>query len=121
MADPSPLPTSYCDHIFFSIAIGEGKHWFFLFKSQEDVLELFDSLGSDEEYIRTYLPYKAIYEFNTFPVQCDDSELCGRFVLYYLVWRFFNLDGEYEDVLNELFTSNCKINEGRVNKFLRLL
>ena len=106
---------------FFSIAIGEGKHWFFLYKSHEEIFELFDSLGVDEDYIRTFLPYNAIYEFNSFPVQCDDSELCGRFVLYYLIWRFYNLDGEYEDVINELFTVDCKENEDIVNKFIKSL
>ncbi len=78
-------------------------------------------MGSDQEYIETYLPYNAVYEYNSFPVQCNDSELCGRFVLYYLIWRLFNLDSEYEDILNDLFTCDCKKNETKVNDFIRTL
>ncbi len=52
-------------------------------------------------------------------MQCNDSELCGKFVLYFLIFRYFNLDGEYEDILNELFTLDCKTNEARVEKFLK--
>ena len=115
---PCILPNYPC---FSSIASGGGKHWFLLFESSDEILELFDSLGSDKEYIRTYLPYNAIYEYNTFPVQCNNSELCGKFVLYFVVFRYFNLDGEFEDVLNEIFTTNCSTNEARVNKFLSSL
>ncbi len=105
--------------LFFSPASGEGKHWFLLLKSNNEIIEVFDSLGVSAEYIKNYIPYNAIYEYNTQPVQCNDSELCGKFVLYFLILRYFNLDGEYEDVLNELFTTDCKTNESRVETFLK--
>ena len=107
--------------LFFSISIGLGKHWFFLIRTSAEVIETFDSLGTDEEYIRNFIPYNAIYEYNTYAVQCNDSELCGSFVLYFLILRYYNLDGEYEDVLNEVFSKNCKLNEQRVQRFLRAL
>ena len=75
-------------------------------------------MGTSYNYIKQNVRENAVYEFNSFPVQCNNTYYCGAFVIYFLVERFFNLDLEYEELLNDIFTSNCKDNEQTVIKFL---
>ncbi len=103
---------------FFSISTGEGKHWFTIIRTSKDTLEVFDSLGVSAEYIKKNIPLKGVFEFNTFPVQCNDSYYCGAFVVYYLIERYSNLDLEFEDFLNDIFSTNCLENQKKVKNFL---
>ncbi len=76
-------------------------------------------MGTSFDYIKKHLPYDGVYEFNCFPVQCNKSYLCGSFVIYFLIERYFNLDLEFEDLLNDIFGPDCTINETTVSNFLQ--
>ena len=84
-------------------------------------MEVFDSLGSTAEYIKKHIPLKGKFEYNTFPVQCEDSYYCGAFVVYFLIERYSNLDLDFEDVLNDIFSPHCEENQATVKEFLAKL
>ncbi len=109
------------DLFSFSISTGEGKHWFVILRTSKHCIEIFDSLGVCSKYIKQNIPLEAVFEFNTFPVQCTDSYFCGAFVVYYLIERYSNLDLEFEEFLNDIFCSNCEENQQRVKRFLEFL
>ncbi len=106
---------------FFSISSGEGIHWFVICQTSKSTVEIFDSLGTSAEYIKNKIPLQGIFEFNTFPVQCRDSYYCGAFVIYYIIERYSNLDLEFEDLLNDIFTPSCNKNQEKVKAFLKTL
>ena len=89
--------------------------------NNQGVLELFDSLGVRPEYIRDNFAFDCEYEFNETPVQCTKSHLCGAFVLYFIIYRHYNLDMSFEDFMNHSFTANCTENEKEVVDFLKTL
>ncbi len=105
--------------LLYSVATGEGKHWFAVLRTSTHVIEIFDSMGTSIDYIKKHMPFDAVYEFNSFPVQCNDSYYCGSFVVYFLVERYFNLDLEFEELLNDIFSPDCKKNEKTVTEFLK--
>ena len=59
-----------------------------------------------------------LYQYNTSSVQCQGSKLCGGFVLYFIVFRYSNLDQELSDFLNNFFKKDCTQNETDVAAFL---
>ncbi len=76
-------------------------------------------MGVSFDYIKTNLPFHGVYEFNSFPVQCNNTYLCGGFVIFFLVERYFNLDLEFEECLNDIFGPDCNVNEKKVSDFLK--
>ncbi len=62
---------------------------------------------------------KAIYSYNISPVQCSGSSICGAFALYFVIFRYYNLDQEYIDFLNNIFKKDCDQNEEEVNAFMK--
>ena len=87
----------------------------------EETIEVFDSLGTSESYIARNIPFKGIYEFNVTALQCDNSSLCGGFSLYFIIFRLFNLDLDFQQFLQDFFDINCSKNEIQVNEFLESL
>ncbi len=81
-------------------------------------MEVFDSLGSSEEYIKKHIKLQGRFEYNQFPVQCQDSYYCGAFVVYYLIERYSNLDLDFEELLNDIFSPDCTENQKKVKDFL---
>ena len=86
----------------------------------EDVVEIFDSLGCNDSFLGN-IQLPAIYQINLTAVQCSGSQLCGPFVIYFIILRYFNLDMELRDFLNCYFSLDCTQNEMNVKKFLREL
>ncbi len=97
---------------------GPGKHWFVVLKNSQNVTEVFNSLGTNHTFLLETFSFHTFYEFNTTPVQSRESILCGQFCIYFIVNRLFDLDAEFEDVINELFEANCEDNEGTVKTFM---
>ncbi len=91
-----------------------------VYRVSQDVVEIFDSLGCSEDFLGN-LKLSAIYEFNVTPVQCLGSQLCGPFVIYFIILRYFNLDLELVDFLNDYFCLDCGENEKNVKNFLSKL
>ncbi len=104
---------------FFSISTGPGEHWFTILRTSVHAIEVFDSLGTSASFIKQWIPYKSVYEYNSFALQCPDSYLCGNFVIFYLVERFHNLDLDFEEFINDLFSTNCVENQKKVAKFFK--
>lgn len=98
-----------------------GKHWIVFFKIN-NIIECFDSLGIDDEkkaLLKKYCKFKNTKEilFNETVYQADNSLSCGKFVLYFVLERFYNLDMTFEEILSESFDFNPILNEKKVDDF----
>ena len=56
-----------------------GQHWVVLYKT-----ELFDSYGLSP----TFYGFPGITKYNTKIIQCNNSDKCGAYCLFYIVKRF---------------------------------
>lgn len=83
---------------------GPGKHWFLVLKI-ENHFEVFDSLGTSEEEVKSRLgtSIKKCF-FNSSPVQAAASVLCGQFCCYFALVRLYNADLRFAKV-----KSICKL------------
>ncbi len=107
---------------FFSVSTGEGIHWFAICRTSPNSLEVFDSLGTTADYIKKHIPLKkGKFQYNTFAVQCNDSYYCGGFVIYYLIERYSNLDLDFDELINDIFSPDCDENQLKVKEFLSSL
>ncbi len=88
-------------------------------RSIDGLLEIFDPLGCDLPFVQRFLKINAIYIYNNTPVQCSGSRICGAFVLYFIIYRYYNLDQGYADFVNNYFEKDCRRNERQVNEFLK--
>jgi hypothetical protein len=100
---------------------GSGKHWICFLRSHKNSIELFDSLGVDEQkktLIKTFCKFR-VKEliFNESQFQSSFSDTCGLFVIYFLFERLFNLDISFEDLLEEIFHADLLMNENQVKDF----
>lgn len=85
-------------------------------------LECFDSLGVNENKLtnlKIYCKLKQIskIDYNETAFQKEDSESCGLFVIYYIFKRMFNLDLEFEEILDDIFEVDTNLNELNVLTF----
>ena len=100
---------------------GTGKHWICFLKSHKDTIELFDSLGVDNDkyvLLKNYCKFpvsKLIFNETSF--QDKTSDTCGKFVLYFAIERMHNLDLSFEEILHDIFEEKTKINEEKVVLF----
>lgn len=102
----------------FSIQDGEGIHWLTCVRYYDDTLEVFDSLGTTGHYVRKlFHNFTGTCEFNEQQLQDSRSKTCGLFCLYFLVHRFYNIDFDLEEVLNEIFVVDTSVNEKFVESF----
>jgi len=104
------------------VSSGSGLHWFCVFRYSSTILEVFDSLGIDDvkkNVLQKSFQIRGIHEieFNLTQFQSNDSDSCGKFVLYFIVNRLHNLDHSFKDILNEIFEPNLSENEKKVEKF----
>ena len=102
---------------------GKGKHWYAIVRLN-NLIECFDSLGianpDKKEFITKHFKSRGInsFTFNTTQLQPSMSVVCGQYVLYYLFERYFNIDMNFDDLLNEIFSENLESNEMVVQKFV---
>ena len=100
---------------------GNGKHWICFVRTSKNSIELFDSLGIDDEKKNLIIRFckfniKEIV-FNETPFQATFSDTCGLYVLYFLFERLFNLDLSFDDLLNDIFNEDVLKNEKTVQDF----
>ncbi len=81
-------------------------------------MELFDPLGCDLHFLKSYMKIPLVYEYNNTAVQCPGSKICGGFVLYFIIFRYYNLDQNLSFFLNNFFKKDCVQNEADVIAFL---
>ena len=60
-------------------------------------------------------------EYNETAFQTDNSESCGLFVIYFIWQRMFNLDLNFDQMLEESFVSDKDLNELKVKEFCQNL
>jgi hypothetical protein len=101
---------------------GSGKHWLCFVKTSKKSIECFDSLGIDDnkqKLLRDYCNFVNTFEidYNETQFQDSDSSTCGLFVLYFAIHRMHNLDIDFEEILDEIFTFNTLENEKMVKYF----
>lgn len=105
---------------------GGGLHWYCLYKYSSSSLEIFDSLGINtekKEFISHNFKFPNIkeVEYNTTQFQKNDSISCGKFVLYFIINRIYNLDHSLKDILEEIFVKDLEENERKVEIFFQKL
>ena len=82
-------------------------------------MEVFDSLGVSESFIKDNIPRIATSAFgNSTPVQPEDSKHCGEYCLFFILHRLMNIDLKFEELLNAVFCQDLKENERRVLEFI---
>jgi len=99
-----------------------GSHWIGVVRLN-NLVECFDSLGTTankQEFIKSKCVFKGVthLSYNISPVQPLTSHKCGEFVLYYLFERFHNLDLDFDELLNDIFTDELTKNDTTVCEFI---
>lgn len=70
----------------------EGKHWVAFYFDSNGNGEFFDSYGnSPQSYNRTFLTFvlqnASKYRYNDIKLQNDDSDVCGQYCVYFLLFK----------------------------------
>lgn len=96
----------------------KGSHWCSLVRSFGNDYEIFDSLGSHFNKVKTNLKFKnAIYFSNGDAYQLPYSDTCGLFAITFVIERLMNIDIPFDDFLNDIFVTNKEKNENFVKEF----
>ncbi len=104
----------------FSVKTGAGLHWFVICRPTEYCVEIFDSIGTSNEFVANLpIPYSGHCEYNTTAVQPSTSANCGEYCVFFVCMRYFNLDLDFFEVLNEYFVENKEFNEREVLDFIK--
>jgi hypothetical protein len=101
-----------------------GSHWIALIRSENDTLEIFNSLGMTSlNKIESYLKFKKKINivFNEQPFQSIESTSCGFFCIFFIVQRLLNFDMSFEHILEHIFSVDCNLNEKKVVQFCQNL
>ena len=104
--------------------IHDSNHWAVIHNNLFNQIEVFDSLGSSSPICNKLKSNQIIsrsFVFNTSQLQSDESSLCGQFVIFYIIKRFFDDDICFSTFLNHYFSSNHKRNGDKVEKFIENL
>ena len=87
---------------------------------------MFDSLSVDADKLnnlKIYGKLKGIktIKYNESSFQTDNSDSCGLFVIYFIWQRMFNLDLNFDQILEEIFVADNDLNELKVKEFCQNL
>lgn len=101
----------------------EGSHWICFVRLNNTECEIFDSLGVKIETILPYISFnqKLTFLYNSTPVQSLSSTLCGKFVITFLIERMLNQTMDFNDLLEDIFSSNLFTNDNTVTQFCKNL
>ncbi len=110
--------SKYC---LCSTSLGSGQHWWLLYRASDSLVECFDSLGTSESYVRAHIPFGHYCVFNNTALQTEDSISCGLFTVFFIIERIFNEDLHYEELINEIFSTDKLGNEHVVKQFINCL
>jgi len=123
-ADKLPRNLKKCNFAIINtdVSSGPGLHWYAIIRYSSSILEVFDSLGIDTSkraFLNDNINFRGIKEikFNTTQFQKNDTDSCGKFAIYFIVNRLYNLDHSFKEVLSELFIADLETNEQRVESF----
>ena len=99
---------------------GRGIHWVVLYRSAQGNYEFFDSFGRPPQYyderFKTFLQRDLRDPIhNSMPLQDNDSDLCGAYVVYFLYFRSRGLT--MKNIISH-FSSNSRLNDKLVKAFV---
>jgi len=117
---PKTLPVRQFVVVNLSERKYKGSHWVIIFRSHRDIVEIFNSIGyKNIKDLRPYLRFnfKTHLSYNNTPVQLSSTKSCGLYCIYFAVFRLLNMDQPFEDVLEDIFTTDLHENENKVAKF----
>ena len=100
-----------------------GSHWIAFIKIQKGEFEIFDSLGTKVDQLTPYFNFyeKTNFIYNTTPVQSKESILCGKFVITFIVQRMLNQSIEFDELIEDVFSSDLLKNDSIVTEFCNQL
>ena len=101
----------------------DGVQWFCVYCPEKGYLEIFDSLGVDvlkKDIFKNHFKLRHVrkIKFNTTQVQSDSTQTCGKFCIYFIYQRLFNKDLSFNEILNEIFSTDVDVNEKVVENFV---
>lgn len=122
---PNEIPENKFAIINTAESSSIGQHWFLVFKSSENYIELFDSLVVKldivvkilRNHFKNFQKYTLVY--NSIALQQKNSITCGHFVVYFIINRFYNRDLTFYEFVNEYFSENCEKNEQTITDFCK--
>lgn len=97
-----------------------GSHWFAVLLNN-NVVEFFDSAGTNEKTVQQLLKFRKQYhcEFNESPLQPYDSSSCGEFCVFFVLKRLNDPDISLSRFLNMHFSNNLLQNDKKVKDFCK--
>jgi len=97
----------------------KGKHWIAFVNIEKNYCEIFDSLGVKINELQTYFKFsqKLNFIYNTTPFQSTQSKLCGLFVITFIVERMLNQSMDFDEILENIFSSDTILNDEIVKEF----
>jgi len=117
------IPKSFRNKTFFVCntdpSTKSGSHWIAFIKIVKGECEIFDSLGTKINALSPYFKFyeKVKFVYNTTPFQSKNSILCGKFVITFIVQRMLNQTLDFEELLEDVFSSDLSKNDSIVNDF----
>jgi hypothetical protein len=92
-----------------------GSHWIVIIRSEENILEIFNSLGCStlddlKPYLRNFSD-KMVLEFNSDQFQPNTSKNCGYFCIFFIIHRVLNYDLSFATILEDYFSPNIAKND----------
>jgi hypothetical protein len=115
---PRRLPKRYFFIFNKDPSTRNGSHWLTCIHLDQNKYEIFDSLGTDYEFLKPYLKFpEAEYSYNSAKFQDNESSTCGLFASYYAIHQILNIDLSMDELLREIFEINVKTNEKNVLDF----
>lgn len=113
------LPLHRFAIINLSRAAETGSHWICVYRSSKDLLEVMDSLGTSASFVQTHLVSRNMTSaFNQERLQPLRSDKCAKYCLYFLIERLGNHDQDYHEAMQLMFSSDCAVNDQRVEEFM---
>jgi len=95
-----------------------GSHWvcFYVYEQNaRTVADFWDSLGKSPQDYGLTTPFRIVNR-NTYKLQCDKSESCALFCIYFL-WK--RCKGNSFEKIHSSFSSSCKANDKKVYSFYK--
>jgi len=121
------IPTKLKAKCFFVCntdpSYSSGKHWIAFVYLEKNFCEIFDSLGVKKDQLEPYFNFqhKLTFITNTTPFQSSNSKLCGQFVTTFIVERMLNQTMEFDEILENIFSSDLSLNDKIVSDFCQNL
>lgn len=97
-----------------------GTHWITMVRSEPNLIEIFDSLGTQFDKLKPYLKFRnnPNFIFNDCAFQQLHTPTCGYFAITFSIERVMNFDLKFKEVLANCFCDDLNKNEIFVKNFV---